>query len=68
MEEFSFNKNMLNVTAFINAQLQNDVNFNEAKLDFFFFHVVLHNILEGKKSFTQIVYIQSISLTSKEYL
>lgn len=67
MEEFFFNKNMLNITVFINAQLQNDVNFNEAKLDFFSFMLFFITFLREKKSFTQIVYIQSISLTSKEY-
>lgn len=56
MEEFSFNKNMLNITAFINAQLQNDVNFNEAKLDFFSFRLFFIPFLREKK----IIYTNSI--------
>lgn len=56
MEEFSFNKNMLNITAFINAQLQNDVNFNEAKLDFFSFGLFFIPFLREKK----IIYTNSI--------
>lgn len=61
---FSFNKNLLNATVLkdflfsINAQLQNDVDFNEAKWDIF-----LSCCSWEKKLFIQAAYIQSVSLT-----